>query len=427
MESPTLPETARTRDAIGALAAPGFPEAQVRLRARLGARAIFPEAEGRDYGHAVFGQGDATRGDEIELMRIVPNLLLPSRLETLIELGREPQPTDVDLASMVGGFHAPGPWYVSALGSTSASHGTSGAALARQAGTIGIPLVIGENVASVHGYRKRQHDALPSFLERVREYVDHLPPRLGGLVVQQSVEDANSELWNHIYSEPEVQPLLESGRLAFELKLGQGAKPGLGGLTLMDATAAERLRLHYGFATIPLGENKVLRMASPGTFTEEILRQQIRSMRNNYPRCKVWIKAPPSRDVGDVADVSWHAGADTVAVDGAEGGTGLAPTGFLAHVGLPLSECLRRVKPAGRTLLVSSRMWEGTRIAKSLALGATAVGLGRAALIATHEDPIAGFSRFIESIELELRMILSALGHYTVGGISRDDLWTPNA
>lgn len=395
------------------------------MRARLGARAIFPDLETGGYGNTVFGQDAADKIDDLDRLRIVPDLLLPERLEKLIELGREPQPTDVDLTTQLGGFTSPSPLYVSALGSTSASHGETGAALARQAGALGIPLVIGENVASVHGYRKRQHEQLPSFLERIRDYTHHLPPKQGGLVVQQSVEDANSELWNHVYSEPELQPLLETGRLAFELKLGQGAKPGLGGLTIMDTQEAERLRHHYGFATIPLDKNKVLRLASPGTFTEEILRQQIRSMRNNYPRCKIWIKAPPSRDVGLVTDVAWKAGADAVAVDGAEGGTGLAPTGFLHHVGLPLFECLKRIPTDGRPLLASSRIWEGTRVVKTLAMGASAAGLGRAALIATHEDPLAGFTRLVESIDLEIRMLLSALGHYTATKVSATDLWSP--
>jgi len=74
-----------------------------------------------------------------------------------------------------------------------------------------------------------------------------------------------------------VQPLLESGRLAFELKVGQGAKPGLGGMTVLDAATATRLA--DMFTIDPVfggGSTRVLRCSSPGTFTGEILRQQIR-------------------------------------------------------------------------------------------------------------------------------------------------------
>ena len=69
----------------------------------------------------------------------------------------------------------------------------------------------------------------------------------------------------------------------------------------------------------------MLRCSSPGTFTEEILRQQIRLMRNNFPRARIWVKLHPGRDVAAAAEVAWQAGADAVTVDGAEGGTGWAP------------------------------------------------------------------------------------------------------
>jgi hypothetical protein len=178
----------------------------------------------------------------------------------------------------------------------------------------------------------------------------------------------------------------------------------------------------------------VLRCSSPGTFTEEILRQQIRLMRNNYPRARVWVKLPPGRDVGDAALVAWAAGADAVTVDGAEGGTGWAPLGFLDHVGLPLAECLRRIGLArcqadpGRPgcLLASGRMWAGHRAVKTLALGATAVGLGRAALIAADEDPEHGLSRLLDCLALELRLLISAVGKYSPAALNGEDIWQPD-
>ena len=82
-------------------------------------------------------------------------------------------------------------------------------------------------------------------------------------MVQQSTEDADAEVWNLVYSDPSAQPLLESGRLAFELKVGQGAKPGLGGMTVLDGDAAARLADQY--AIDPLfgdGPAQVLRSAA---------------------------------------------------------------------------------------------------------------------------------------------------------------------
>ncbi|MFL6124049.1 glutamate synthase-related protein, partial [Actinophytocola sp.] len=261
-------------------------------------------------------------------------------------------------------------------------------------------------------------------LGRIRAYAEAAPDGLGGVVVQQSTEDADAEVWNLVYSDPNAAGLLESGRLGFELKVGQGAKPGLGGMTVLDAAAAARLA--GAFAVDPLfDDGRALRAATPGTFTSEILRQQIRLMRNNFPRARVWVKLPPGRDVAGAAATAWEAGADAVTVDGAEGGTGWAPTCFLDHVGLPLAECLRRVDARQGCLLVSGRMWEGTRVAKCLALGARAAGLGRAALLAVDEDPDAGLRGLVDCLALELRLLTSALGKYHTSALSPEDVWSP--
>lgn len=170
----------------------------------------------------------------------------------------------------------------------------------------------------------------------------------------------------------------------------------------------------------------VLRISSPGTFTEEILRQQIRLMRNNFPRVKVWVKLHPGRDIAHAAATAWAAGADSVTVDGAEGGTAWAPTTFLGQVGLPLGECLTRIGRTDHCLLASGRIWEGSRAAKALALGARAVGLGRAALLAVDEDAEAGLVRLAESIALELRLLISSVGKYHANALEADDVLLPN-
>lgn len=62
-------------------------------------------------------------------------------------------------------------------------------------------------------------------------------------------------------------------------------------------------------------------------------------------------------DVAEATEVAWAAGADAVTVDGAEGGSGWAPTGFLDQVGLPLAECLRRIGSPVGCLLAGGRCW----------------------------------------------------------------------
>jgi isopentenyl diphosphate isomerase/L-lactate dehydrogenase-like FMN-dependent dehydrogenase len=64
-------------------------------------------------------------------------------------------------------------------------------------------------------------------------------------------------------------------------------------------------------------------------------------------------------------------------------------------------------------------------VLKSLALGAAAAGLGRAALLAVAEDPDKGLIRFVECLALEMRLLISALGKYSPRALGRDDVWSP--
>ncbi|MFF4323656.1 glutamate synthase-related protein [Streptomyces sp. NPDC001568] len=420
----------------GALEAAGFPADAVRARARAGTAEAFPAADG--YGTRLFGAAPVPAGrdgcggpraagvedgcDWLDSLRLAPPVFMPRRLEKLIDLGREPSYEDVDLRTQVGGFASRLPLYLSAFGSTRAGSGDLGVAAARQAARLGVPMVIGENMVPVHGYGSRS-----ALLERVAAYAEHLADGVGGVVVQQSTEDADSEVWNLLYSDPGSRPLRDSGRLGFELKTGQGAKPGLGGMTVVGAAEAERLAGRFAVRDL-LGEpaGRRLRSATPGTFTEEILRQQLRFMRNNFPLARTWVKFHPGRDIARAAATAWAAGADAVTVDGAEGGTGWAPRVFLDGAGLPLGECLRRIeRPAGAALLASGRMWEGGRAVRALALGATAVGLGRAALLAVDEDPDEGLVRLVEALALEVRLLISAVGQYRPADLSPEDLWSP--
>jgi hypothetical protein len=417
--------TTEVGSAAGELRAGAFPEEQVRDRARRGTASVFPPRDG--YGQVLFGAGTAPPlEDVLDEARLVPPVFMPERLRKLIDLGREPLYGDVDLTTTIGGFASRLPLFVSAFGSTRAASGEGGVAASTQAARLGIPMVIGENVVPVNGYRQIDAGTGSPLIGRIRAYAESVTGSAGGVVVQNSTEDADAEVWNLVYSDPASEPLLETGRLAFELKVGQGAKPGLGGMTLLDAASAARVAEQYATDPVFGLDGTVLRNSSPGTFTAEILRQQVRLMRNNFPRVRVWVKLHPGRDVHEAARTAWEAGADAVTVDGAEGGTGWAPTAFLDHVGLPLAECLRRIGTPTGCLLATGRVWEGARATKCLALGATAVGLGRAALLAVDTDREAGLVRLVESIALELRLLVSALGKYTVDALDREDLWFPS-
>ncbi|WP_312038317.1 glutamate synthase-related protein [Streptomyces galbus] len=416
----------------GPLGAAGFPEDEVRARARAGTAAVSPPVDA--YGNALFGAGSRTSeahapsADALDRARLVPPVFMPQRLEKLVELGREPVYDDVDLRTRVGGFASSLPLFLSAFGSTRVGSGDLALAASVQAGRLGIPMVLGENMVPVHGYATPADGTLPALTARIRAYADASDGASGGVVVQQSTEDADAEVWNLLYSDPALRPLVDSGRLGFELKIGQGAKPGLGGMTVVDRDAADRLSDAFAVRDV-FGASAParLRCATPGTFTEEIVRQQVRFMRNNFPRARVWVKLPPGRDVALAARTAWRAGADAVTVDGAEGGTGWAPRAFLDQVGLPLAECLRRIGPPEGCLLVTGRFHEGGRTVRALALGARAAGLGRAALLAVDEDPEHGLVRLAGSIALECRLLVSALGKYAPAALTAEDVWWPDS
>jgi methylamine---glutamate N-methyltransferase subunit C len=404
---------------MNALRAPGFPEAAIRVRASRGTLAVFPPDD--SYGNTLYGAGHEREShDPLDAIRIVPPVLMPKRLEMLLALGREPLHSDVDLDAVIGGFRSPFPAYVSAFGSTKAIAGDVGIAVSRQAAELGIPMVIGENVAPVNGYTSGD----PSLRRRLDLYAGVVAEGIGGVAVQQSTEDADAEVWNLLYSDPAAAFLLDSGRLAFELKVGQGAKPGVGGMTLVDRANASRLDDRYVIERLPESDGeRYLRCSSPGTVTEQILAHQVHQMKNNYPQCRIWVKLPPGRDIARAVAVAWEAGADAVTIDGAEGGTGWAPTVLMEQVGLPLGECLKRIGIHDGCLCASGAIWEGGRAAKCLALGARAVGLGRAALIAADENRDAGLKGLIMCLALELRLLISALGKYSLGELDRTDLW----
>ncbi|MGW3406389.1 glutamate synthase-related protein, partial [Streptomyces zhihengii] len=144
---------------MSSLSAPGFPEEHVRARARGGTAAVFPDPAG--YGTRLYGPAPAAPADALDRARIVPPVFMPERLEKLIDLAREPEFSDVGLTTSVGGFTARLPLYLSAFGSTRAGSGDLAVHAARQAARLGIPMVIGENMVPVHGYR-RAGDAVRS-------------------------------------------------------------------------------------------------------------------------------------------------------------------------------------------------------------------------------------------------------------------------
>ena len=416
---------ARARLGAGEAWDPLYPVGEIVERAVRGREALYP----RGYGRRVYGASTAGGCGRIPLMDdllvLAPPAFTPRRLEKLAELFREPLYSDVDTEASIGGFRVRVPVATASMGSTSVASRYS-LEVARGAAAAGITYAIGENVATVRGYDRRLTRGHPTLVERALAYLEGLRDGYGGLVIQQSVEDAYDELWNRVYSDPRLDPYIEEGLIAFEVKIGQGAKPGLGGVIRIPREQVERLKSKYHIDLEP-GERYATRYSVPATFTAEILRGMLRNMKTAYPRVKVWVKVGAARDALEVIRVAWEEGASAVVLDGMEGGTGMAPKAALNHLGLPTIAMLSTIAEARRRgysidVLLAGRLYSGFHLVAAMALGASGIYLGRPLIIAAAAAGSRGVERYIESLRVEAQMLTSALGKYRLGDLDPRDV-----
>ncbi len=171
-----------------------------------------------------------------------------------------------------------------------------------------------------------------------------------------------------------------------ELVVGQGAKPGTGGL-LLGMKVVERVSK---MRSLPSGVDQRSTIRHPDFLGADDMAVKIEELRiaTQY-KIPILVKMGATRPRFDVA-IAAKAGADIIVLDGAEGGTGASPELLLNHTGIP---CLSAIRPARQaleecgmsekvSLVVSGGIRTGVDVAKCLALGADAVMIGNAAMIA---------------------------------------------
>jgi glutamate synthase domain-containing protein 2 len=177
---------------------------------------------------------------------------------------------------------------------------------------------------------------------------------------------------------------------AIEIVVGQGAKPGGGGMLLgqkISDRVAEMRRL-------PQGIDQRSSCRHPDWTGPDDLEIKILELREITGwRVPIYIKVGGARPYFDTT-LAVKAGADVVVMDGMEGGTAATQNVFIEHVGLPLLACIpeavRALQDMGMhrevQLVVSGGIRSGADVAKALALGADAVSIGTAALIALGDN-----------------------------------------
>ncbi|MDR2984533.1 MAG: FMN-binding glutamate synthase family protein, partial [Nocardiopsaceae bacterium] len=173
---------------------------------------------------------------------------------------------------------------------------------------------------------------------------------------------------------------------AIEVVIGQGAKPGGGGM-LLGQKVSERVA---SMRTLPPGIDQRSASRHPDWTGPDDLRIKIEELREatNWEK-PIYVKLGATRVDHDVK-LAVASGADVVVVDGMQGGTGATQTVFIEHAGIPTLPAVRIAAEALRDigkkdevqLVVSGGIRSGADVAKALALGADAVSIGVPALIA---------------------------------------------
>ena len=195
---------------------------------------------------------------------------------------------------------------------------------------------------------------------------------------------------------------------AIEIVLGQGAKPGGGGM-LLGMKVTERVA---GMRTLPIGVDQRSACRHPDWTGPDDLAIKIAELREITDWEKpIYVKIGASRPYYDVK-LAVKAGADVIVLDGMQGGTAATQEVFIEHVGIPILPAIPQAVQALQEmgmhrqvqLIVSGGIRNGADVAKAMALGADAVAIGTAALVALGDNH--------PRLDEELKKIGSAAGYY---------------
>ncbi len=174
---------------------------------------------------------------------------------------------------------------------------------------------------------------------------------------------------------------------AIEIKIGQGAKPGIGGHLPGKKIGPEVSRTRM----IPMGTDAISPAPHHDIYSIEDLRQLVFSLKEatNYKK-PIIVKIAAVHNIAAIASGIARSGADIIAIDGIRGGTGAAPSRIRDNVGMPIELALAAVDTRLRDegirnnvgLVVAGSIRSSADVVKAIALGADAVYIGTPALLA---------------------------------------------
>jgi glutamate synthase domain-containing protein 2 len=244
---------------------------------------------------------------------------------------------------------------------------------------------------------------------------------------------------------------------AIEIKIGQGAKPGQGGMLLKEKITDKIAKIR--------GIDKTKDVHSPAYHSDinniDDLKKKVDWLREISDGVPIIIKLGAG-DVEQDVKLSVQAGCDIIAIDGMEGGTGAAPEVMLNDVGLPALAALAKARETLDEINAKQELWlggglsKGADFAKAIALGADAVFVGFPLLVAMGciyckkcylgkcpkgictqdielryqfdvEENANNAANYIKNCNEEIKMIAGACGKDNIHNLRKDDLRAMNS
>ncbi len=239
---------------------------------------------------------------------------------------------------------------------------------------------------------------------------------------------------------------------AIEIKIGQGAKPGQGGLLPADKVTEEIAKIRK----VQQGKD----VHSPARHLDinsiDELKQRVDELRKITGGKPILLKLGAG-DIENDVELAVYSNPDVIVVDGMEGGSGAAAEVLLDDMGVPTLAALVKARKklnelnAKQQLIIGGGLSKGADVAKAIALGADAVIMGFPLLVAmgctycrlcylgkcpigiATQDPklrkklnidesAEKISNFIKSCTEEVKMIAGAVGKNDIHKLNKEDL-----
>ncbi|MCS7095453.1 MAG: glutamate synthase-related protein [Nitrososphaerota archaeon] len=184
-----------------------------------------------------------------------------------------------------------------------------------------------------------------------------------------------------------VHPEYLNAGAAIEIKIGQGAKPGIGGHLPGEKVGEEIAKMRM----IPVGTDALSPAPHHDIYSIEDLKQLVYALKEATGYAKpVAVKIAAVHNVAAIASGIARSGADIIVIDGVRGATGAAPKVIRDNIGIPIEFALAVVDERLRnegvrnevSIVASGSIRSSADVVKAIALGADAVYIGTAALVA---------------------------------------------